>query len=70
MIEIQIEMGRQIHYQEATKKYGKNFADSVVAQELQLYADNLNCFDEYSTYDWMQDEIVKKSGADNSPPES
>ncbi len=42
-----IDMHGQGNYAAAVEKYGQEFADAVVAQELQLYADNLDCFDEY-----------------------
>jgi len=57
-IQVGIEMAAQVHYEEAVEKYGQDFADAVVAQELQLHADNLDCFDEYSEYDWMQDFLA------------
>jgi len=53
-ISLGIELAGQKQYDEAVEKYGQEFADAVVAQELQLYADNLDCFDEYAKYDWMQ----------------
>ena len=55
-----IDMHGQIHYKAAVKKYGQEFADAVVEQELQLYADSLECFDDYAEYDWMQEFIEKK----------
>jgi len=54
-IQARISMAAQKNYEEAIKKYGKSFADAVVAKELQLHADNLDCFDEYATYEWMQE---------------
>lgn len=53
-----IDMHGQQDYKAAIKKYGQEFADAVVRQELQLYADNLDCFDDYAKYDWMQ-ELIK-----------
>lgn len=44
-IALRICMGAQRNYAEAVKKYGQEFAEAVVAQELQLYADNLDSFD-------------------------
>jgi len=57
-IDIQISMSGQSHYKAAVEKYGREFADAVVTQELQLYADNLDCFEQNATYDWMQEYIV------------
>ncbi len=54
-MDIQISMGAQIHYEAAVKKYGQKFADAVVEQELQLHADNIDCFDDFAEYDWMQE---------------
>lgn len=57
---IQISMGAQKQYEEAIRKYGKKFADAVVAHELQLHADGLDCFDEYTEYTeycWMHEFI-------------
>lgn len=59
-IEIHISVAGQVHYEAAVKKYGQEFAKAVVEQELQLYADNLECFDDYAEYDWMQEFIEEK----------
>jgi len=45
-IRLGIEMGGQESYAAACEKYGSDFADAIVAQECQLHADNLDCFDE------------------------
>ena len=52
-IEVLISMSGQKAYQKAVEKYGEEFADTVVEKELQLFADNLDCFDEYAEYDFM-----------------
>lgn len=62
-MDIQVFMGGQLHYKAAVEKYGQVFADAVVAEELQLYADNLDCFDEYAEYEWMQEFIEPKPSA-------
>jgi len=54
-MDIQIFMGGQRQYEAAIKKYGKDFADAVVAYELQLHADNIDCFDEYAESEFMAD---------------
>jgi len=54
MIETQISMSAQKQYEAAVKKYGRDFADAVVESELQLFADSLDCFDEYAEYEHMQ----------------
>ncbi len=56
-IEVQVSMAAQVDFRKAVEKYGLEFAEGVVASEVQLHADNLDCFDEYATYDWMQDLI-------------
>lgn len=56
-MKVQISMCAQMSYEAAVKKYGQDFADAVVAQELQLHADSLECFDDYAEYDWMQQYI-------------
>ena len=56
--ELQISMAAQEFYKKAVEKYGQEFADAVVAQELQLFADSLNCFDEYAGYEEFQEYIT------------
>jgi len=46
-LDLQILMSAQPSYAKAVKKYGQTFAEAVVANELQLHADSLDCFDEY-----------------------
>jgi len=50
-------MHGQRNYKAAVEKYGQEFADAVVSQELQLYADNLTCFDEYVVVEGFQELI-------------
>lgn len=52
-----ISMGGQEAYAVAANKYGIEFADAVVERELQLHADNLNCFEEYAGYDEFKEFI-------------
>ena len=54
---LQIFMSAQPQYAAAVKKYGKEFADAVVASELQLHADSLDCFDEYAQMEAFQEFI-------------
>lgn len=61
-ITLQISMHAQKQYEEAVEKYGEDFAEAVVASELQLYADNLDCFDEYAQMDAFQEFIVGDDG--------
>lgn len=56
-MDLQISMAAQKQYEVAVQKYGKSFADAVVAHELQLHADSLDCFDEYTQYPWMHEFI-------------
>ena len=53
-LEPRISMLGQKAYEKAIKKYGEVFANAVVETELQLHADNLDCFDEYTKFDFMQ----------------
>ena len=55
---LQIFMSAQPQYAAAVKKYGLEFAEAVVVNELQLYADNLDCFDEYAQMEDFQEFIV------------
>ena len=57
-IDLQVSMGAQKSYEEAVKKYGEEFANAVVVDELQLYADDLDCFEEYAEYESFQEFIV------------
>lgn len=59
-VQARISMSGQIFYADAIKRYGPEFAEAVVQKELQLHADNLDCFDEYATYDFMQSLIKTK----------
>ena len=58
-IDLQVSMSAQKNYEEAIKKYGEEFANAVVVDELQLYADDLDCVEEYSEYESFQEFIVK-----------
>ncbi len=58
-LEIRISLGAQQKYEQAVRKYGQSFADAVVDKELQLHADNLDCFDKYAEYEWMQEFKTK-----------
>lgn len=59
-MDVPISMKGQRDYIKAVVKYGEGFANAVVAEELQLYADNLDCFDEYAEYERMQEFIRPK----------
>ncbi len=59
-MEIQISLLGQKHYDAAVRKYGKKFADAVIEKELQLYADDVDCFAAYAKYEWMQDFLKSK----------
>lgn len=58
-LKVMVSMLGQLAYKAAAKKYGGEFAEAVVAQELQLYADGLDCFDEYAEYESFQ-EFIKE----------
>lgn len=61
-IDLQVSMAAQKQYEAAVEKYGEDFAEAVVVQELQLYADNLDCFDEYAQMEAFQEFIVVDDG--------
>lgn len=61
-IHMGIEMAAQKQYEQAVEKYGEDFADAVVERELQLHADSLDCFDEYTQYPDFEDLIVVDDG--------
>ncbi len=65
-LDLQIVMGGQTKYAEAVKKYGQAFAEAVVANELQLTADNLNCFDMYAERGPYQELIEENNGTENA----
>ena len=60
-----VSMLAQKQYKEAVEKYGEDFADAVVVSELQLHADNLDCFDEYAQMEAFQEFIVVDDGEQN-----
>ncbi len=63
-MEIRINMGAQANYAKAVKKYGQDFADVTVAFELQLIADNLDCFDDYAELEFMQEFLPEAKGGE------
>jgi hypothetical protein len=61
ILHVQICMLAQKKYEAAVEKYGIEFADAVVVQELQLFADSLKCFDKYVDYDGYAELIEGQS---------
>lgn len=59
-IDMQISMSGQQEYKAAVTKYGQGFAEAVVVNELQLYADSLDCFEDYAEYDAFQEFIESR----------
>lgn len=62
--DIQINMAGNKAYEKAYEKYGVEFVKYVVNSECQLFADSLECFDEYAEYEYMQDLIEQESPND------
>lgn len=56
-IETMISMSGQKAWLRAVNKYGKEYADSVVETELQLFADSMNCFDDDYYQEFYADSI-------------
>lgn len=67
---LHIDISDQQNYNNAVKKYGKDFADEVVRNELQMYADNLDCFDANAEYEYMQVYLQTKESGKHQPKEN
>lgn len=59
-IEVRISMSAQRDYEKAVVKYGEVYAEAVVASELQMFADSLDCFDEYLDVDGFPEMVEQK----------
>ena len=62
-VEARISMSGQKKWLAAVKKYGKEYADSVVETELQLFADSIDCFDSDYYLEFYADSIKSKDSS-------
>ncbi len=57
-MEIQIWTGGKIQTA-AIRKYGREFVEAVISNEVQMHADDLDCFGEYAKMDSYQDYLTE-----------